>query len=78
MTKRGLGNPFCCRPLPACGLDFLGWLRDPPPPDTYLLSSPITAPMTAVLQLAHVWVCWHCLRVPLQVPPFVLAVPLFG
>eukprot|EP00667_Euglena_gracilis_P003424 EG_transcript_3433 len=56
----------CTSPHLSHGLDFLGWLRDPPPPDPYLLSSPVTAPMTAVLQLAHVWVCWHCLGVPLQ------------
>eukprot|EP00667_Euglena_gracilis_P014207 EG_transcript_14710 len=48
------------------GLDFLGWLHGPPPPDPYLLSAPVTLPMTAVLQLAHFWLCWHCLGLPFE------------
>eukprot|EP00667_Euglena_gracilis_P001428 EG_transcript_1428 len=48
------------------GLDFRGWLHAAPPLDAYLLSAPVAVPMMAVLQLAHVWLCWHILGVPLQ------------
>eukprot|EP00667_Euglena_gracilis_P016199 EG_transcript_16930 len=48
------------------GFDFLGWLQGSPPPEQYLASGPVAPPMTAVVQLAHLWLCRNCLGISFQ------------